>query len=77
MQFAEKQELVRLLSLYQTDLLKQNDENIMKAIQHKNEDENWRGIWNNGVKAQYEHCRIIIRKLSVEIGKEIKSYWDF
>ena len=34
MQLAEKQELVRLLSLYQTDLLMDNDTNIREAAKH-------------------------------------------
>lgn len=29
-----------------------------------------------GIKAQYENARIIATKLAVEIGKEMKSYWD-
>lgn len=65
MQFAEKQELVRLLNLYQTELLNQNRKNIEKG----------RTVVP-GVKAQYEHARIIASKLSVEIGKKVKSYWD-
>ena len=74
MQLAEKQELVRLLSLYQTDLLMDNDTNIREAAKHpKNKCE---GTYKIGVKAQYEHARIIIAKLSVEIGKSVKSYYE-
>lgn len=47
MQLAEKQELVRLLNLYQADLLIDNDNNIREAA-----------------------------KLSVEIGKSVKSYYE-
>ncbi len=36
----------------------------------------WKGDYKTGVKAQYEHARIISTKLSVEIGKSIKSYWE-
>lgn len=32
--------------------------------------------YSYGVKAQYEHARIIIKKLSVEIGKELKASWE-
>lgn len=65
MQLAEKQELVRLLNLYQAELLEQNRKNI----------ENGRTeYFVHGIK--YEHARIISRKLSVELGKEVKSYWD-
>lgn len=74
MQLAEKQELVRLLSLYQTDLLMDNDTNIREAAKHpKNK---WEGTYKIGVKAQYEHARVIATKLSVEIGKSVKSYWE-
>lgn len=67
MQLAEKQELVRLLNLYQADLLNQNRKNI----------ENGRTeYFVPGVKAQYEHARIIAAKLSVEIGKSVKSYYE-
>lgn len=67
MQLAEKQELVRLLNLYQADLLNQNRKNI----------ENGRSeYFVPGVKAQYEHARIISTKLSVELGKGIKSWWE-
>ena len=74
MKLAEKQELVRLLSLYQTDLLMDNDTNIQEAAKHP--EKKWEGTYKIGVKAQYEHARVIIAKLSVEIGKSVKSYWD-
>ena len=74
MQLAEKQELVRLLSLYQTELLMDNDTNILEAAKHP--EKKWEGTYKIGVKAQYEHARIIIAKLSVEIGKSVKSYWE-
>lgn len=61
----EKQELVRLLNLYQADLLNQNRKNIKNGIT-KN--------FVHGVKAQYEHARIISTKLSVELGKCIKTW---
>jgi hypothetical protein len=69
MQLAEKQELVRLLNLYQTELLMDNDSNIQEAIKHSGEE--WEGTHKTGVKAQYEHARVIAAKLSVEIGKYI------
>ena len=34
MQLAEKQELVRLLNLYQADLIKDNDANIREAAKY-------------------------------------------
>lgn len=64
MTITEKQELVRLLNLYQADLLNQNRKNIENGIT-KN--------FVHGVKAQYEHARIISTKLSVELGKCIKT----
>lgn len=65
MQLAEKQELVRLLNLYQADLLDQNLENIENGIGKD---------FVPGVKAQYEHARIISTKLSAELGKCIKTW---
>ena len=67
MTLQEKSELVRLLNLYQADLLNQNRKNI----------ENGRTeYFVPGVKAQYEHARVIAAKLSVEIGKSVKSYYE-
>ena len=63
MKIKEKQELVRLLHLYMDDIV---------AADVKNSTENY----TFGLKAQYEHARIIATKLSVEIGKNIKSYWE-
>ena len=62
MQLAEKQELVRLLNVYQAELLNQNWKNTEYFV--------------HGVKAQYEHARIISTKLAAEIGREMKPYWD-
>lgn len=64
MTLQEKLELVRLLNLYQADLLNLNRKNIENG---KTE------YFVHGVKAQYEHARIISTKLSVELGKEVKS----
>lgn len=67
MTLQEKLELVRLLNLYQADLIRLNQKNI----------ENGRTeYFVPGVKAQYEHARIISTKLSVELGKNMKSYWE-
>lgn len=74
MQLAEKQELVRLLNLYQAELLMDNDANIREAKKYP--EKKWEGNYKLGIKAQYEHARIIATKLAVEIGKEMKSYWD-
>ena len=74
MQLAEKQELVRLLNLYQAELLMENDNNIREAAKHSGK--KWEGTYKIGVKAQYEHARVIIAKLSVEIGTSVKSYYE-
>lgn len=68
----EKQELVKLLALYQHDLMKLDKEN--RAYKERHPDD-WL-LPNQGVKAQYEHARIISTKLSVELGKSIKSWWE-
>ena len=65
MQLEEKQELVRLLNLYQADLLDQNLENIENGIGKD---------FVPGVKSQYKHARIISTKLSAELGKYIKTW---
>lgn len=67
MTLQEKSELVRLLNIYQADLLDLNRKNIQNG---KTE------YFVPGVKAQYEHARIISTKLSVELGKEVKSWWE-
>lgn len=72
MTLQEKSELVRLLNLYQADLLTDNDNNIREAAKHSGK--RWEGNYKTGVKAQYEHARIISTKLSVQLGKGIKSW---
>lgn len=67
-------DLVRLLNLYQADLLMDNDNNIREAAKHP--EKKWEGTYKTGVKAQYEHARVIAAKLSVEIGKSVKSYYE-
>lgn len=74
MKVKDKQELVRLLHLYMQDIVEANEENIREAKKHS--DKKWVGTYNLGLKAQYEHARILATKLSVEIGKDIKSYWE-
>ncbi len=49
MMIPEKQELVRLLNLYQTELLMDNDSNIQEAIKHSGEE--WKGTYKPGVKS--------------------------
>lgn len=73
MTLSEKQEMVRLLNLYQADLIRANEANIQEARKQK---KRWQGSYKLGLKAQYEHARAIATKLAVEIGKEMKSYWE-
>lgn len=66
----DKQELVRLLHLYMDEIVRKNESNIKET---KN------GNYKNyrvGLKSQYEHARMLATKLSVEVGKGIKSYWE-
>lgn len=76
MQLSEKQELVRLLGLYQSELLMENEENIRKKMRSNESPKKVVTDYSYGVKAQYEHAIIIIKKLSVEIGKELKANWE-
>ncbi|MGI6040988.1 MAG: hypothetical protein ACOYBH_02030 [Candidatus Alectryocaccobium sp.] len=71
MQLAEKQELVRLLNLYQAELLEQNQKNTEEAKTHKRHEP--KDYITFCVKAQYNHARFISKKLSVELGKKVKS----
>lgn len=48
--------------------------NIREAAKHP--EKKWEGTYKTGVKAQYEHARVIAAKLSVEIGKSVKSYYE-
>lgn len=73
MRTKEKQELVRLLHLYMDEIVADNDSNIAERKKHEHA---WDGEYKSGLKAQYEHARILATKLSVEVGKEIKSYWE-
>ena len=75
MKLAEKQELVRLLGLYQNELLMENEENLRKKMRSNESPKKVVTDYSYGVKAQYEHARIIIKRLSVEIGKEIEPGW--
>lgn len=74
MKIKEKQELVRLLHLYMADIIGDNEANIREAEKHRNQ--KWEGNYKSGLKAQYDHARILATKLSVDVGKEIKTYWE-
>lgn len=78
----EKQDLARLLRRYQEDLLELNNKNIELQVKYdktKGDGYDWIRNGNailfemkSGLKAQYEHARLIINKIDVEIGREIK-----
>lgn len=77
MTIKEKQELVRLLHRYMDDIVTQNEANIRKAAKLEKAGEcKWSGDYVSGLKAQYEHARILATKLSVAVGEEIKTAWE-
>lgn len=61
MNIVDKKELVRLLNVYQNELLA--DERLTSI-----------GKYVYGTKSQYNHARCIANKLSTEIGNEIESW---
>jgi len=81
MQLSDKQELVRLLNQYQDEQINQNRMDKL-ACERLREDATARysGYFRQdatiGTKAQYEHARLISSKLSLEISRELKSYWE-
>lgn len=75
MTLKDKMELVRLLNLYQSDLIEANEANIKEAMKYERGNK-WKGDYTFGIKAQFNHARVIIRRLSVEIEKGLKSYWE-
>ncbi len=68
MTYKEKTELVKLLSKYQDDLIKQDFEN--KDLERKE-----KYYYEKSVKAKYEHARKIKASLEIEIEKEILAVW--
>ena len=54
----------------------ENEENLRKKMRSNESQKKVVTDYSYGVKAQYEHARIIIKKLSVEIGKELKASWE-
>lgn len=73
MTLTDKQELARLLALYQQEMIKHNKENIAERKKHENRI--WEGNYYTGAKAKYNHARIIAASLMAEIGRELKTYW--
>jgi hypothetical protein len=70
MTLTDKQELARLLTLYQQEMIEHNEENIAERNKH-----GWEGNYYEGAKAKYNHARIIAASLMVEIGRELKTYY--
>lgn len=70
MTLTDKQKLVRLLALYQQEMIEHNEENIAERKKHC-----WEGNYYEGAKAKYNHARIIAASLMVEIGRELKTYY--
>lgn len=75
MTLTDKQELARLLALYQQEMIEHNEENIAERKKHENRI--WEGNYYTGAKAKYNHARIIVASLMVEIGREIKTYYTW
>lgn len=73
MTLTDKQELARLLALYQQEMIEHNEENIAERKKHENRI--WEGNYYTGAKAKYNHARIIAASLMVEIGRELKTYY--
>lgn len=72
MTLTDKQELARLLALYQQEMIEHNEENIAERKKHEHA---WQGNYYVGAKAKYNHARIIAASLMVEIGRELKTYY--
>lgn len=70
----EKQQLVILLNKYMAELCEQNKENVIEAKRLGTDA--WKGEYAHGVKAKYEHARILASKLSLEVNKKLKSSWE-
>ena len=77
MTIKDKQELVRLLHLYMDEIVAQNEDNIREANkQEKSGGCRWGGDYVSGLKAQYDHARILATKLAVTVGENIKTVWE-
>lgn len=69
----EKAELMRLLNLYQAELVIRNEANIKERGKHEH---SWQGTYYHGVKAKFNHARVLASSLAVEISHEMKSIWQ-
>lgn len=69
MRIEEKRQLVVLLRKYQKELLEKDEANKSAKI-----DKRWNDV-QSGIKAQYDHARIIANKLDVDITNNIDRGW--
>ena len=70
----EKQELIKLLTLYMGEMVSCNNDNVRQVKNHGGR--RYDADIKSGVKSQYEHARVLATRLAVEVGNEIKSYWE-
>lgn len=79
MNIAEKQELFRLLTLYQLEILEKNKSNIANKHQSESKADCDLDPPTCELRALYEHTRIIGQKLALDISEHIlanpEMYW--
>lgn len=79
MELKEKKELLRLLMIYQNDLMNDDDSNRKEVVRcEKNKISRWSkdAHFKHGVKGKFEHTKIIISDLSNSIQKELLSNYQ-
>ncbi len=68
----EKQKLAELLSKYMVEQTAENEKNLKKLKENRPKGEYfYSDDIVKGVKAKYNHARILLTHISVEIGKNI------
>lgn len=72
----EKKNLICLLRKYQADLLEIEEQNEKAKQKYQKWTRDFDEHFQYGIKAQYNHARVIADKLDAEIGKKIKGYFD-
>lgn len=76
MTLSEKRRLISLLQQYQDEQIEASENNKQELkIANLQGKHKWEADVTFGIKAQYEHARIISAKLSKEINQELPSYW--
>lgn len=73
MKINEKQELVKLLSLYMDEIMQDYADNVKESAKYKKE-ERWKANYKCGLKAQYTHARIIQKAVAADVNREMKPY---